>query len=407
MTNLRPLWPWSLFAALIASAGLPIYIHAPKFYVDEYGVSLVALGVVLFGLRLIDVVQDPVLGWLAERGRAHRRVMVAGAALVMGVAMLGLFAVPPMLPPLWWFGITLAALFSAFSLLTICFYAQGVARAGTLQGGHLQLASWRESGALLGISVAAVAPAVLGLLMDRPFTGFAAGFAVLCVAGVVAMRGEWGAAKAQAAPSPLAILAEPAARRFLLLAMVNAAPVAVTSTLFLFFVESRIGAPDLAGPLLLLFFLAAAVSAPLWGKVAARYGQRNTLMAGMVLAIVAFGFALRLETGDVVTFAMISAASGAALAADMVLLPALFARHLSAQNGGEAIGFGLWSFASKLTLAFAALALFPILEAQGYQSGQSNSPQALQALTLLYAGLPCVLKLCAIGLLARTPILEE
>ena len=46
MTAARPLWPWSLFAALIASAGLPIYIHAPKFYVDEYGVSLVALGVV-------------------------------------------------------------------------------------------------------------------------------------------------------------------------------------------------------------------------------------------------------------------------------------------------------------------------------------------------------------------------
>lgn len=407
MTAARPLWPWSLFAALIASAGLPIYIHAPKFYVDEYGVSLVALGVVLFALRLVDVVQDPVLGWLAERGRAYRGAMVAGATFVMGVAMLGLFAVPPMLPPLWWFAITLAALFSAFSLLTICFYAQGVARAATLAGGHLQLASWRESGALLGISVAAVAPAVLGLMMARPFTGFAAVFAVLCVAGVVAMRGEWGAASAQAAPSPFAILADPAARRFLLLAMVNAAPVAVTSTLFLFFVESRIAAPDLAGPLLLLFFLAAAVSAPLWGKVAAWYGQRHTLMAGMVLAIVAFGFALRLDTGDVVTFALISAASGAALAADMVLLPALFARHLSAQNGGEAMGFGLWSFASKLTLAFAALTLFPILEAQGYQSGQTNSPQALQALTLLYAGLPCVLKLCAIGLLARTPIIEE
>jgi GPH family glycoside/pentoside/hexuronide:cation symporter len=56
---------YSLFAALLAAAGLPIYIHAPKFYVDEFGVSLAALGTVLFGLRLIDVVQDPLLGsWL-------------------------------------------------------------------------------------------------------------------------------------------------------------------------------------------------------------------------------------------------------------------------------------------------------------------------------------------------------
>jgi GPH family glycoside/pentoside/hexuronide:cation symporter len=192
----------------------------------------------------------------------------------------------------------------------------------------------------------------------------------------------------------------------LLLAMINAAPVAVTSTLFLFFVESRIEAPTLAGPLLLLFFLAAAVSAPVWGKIAARYGQRHSLMAGMVLAIVAFGFALRLGSGDVIGFALISAASGAALAADMVLLPALFARHLSRHEGGEAMGFGLWSFASKLTLAFAALTLFPILEARGFQSGQANSARALETLTLLYAGLPCVLKMLAIALLARTPIVE-
>jgi glycoside/pentoside/hexuronide:cation symporter, GPH family len=61
---------YALFAGLLAMAGLPIYIHAPKFYVDEYGVSLAALGSVLFVLRLIDVVQDPLLGRLAEATRA-------------------------------------------------------------------------------------------------------------------------------------------------------------------------------------------------------------------------------------------------------------------------------------------------------------------------------------------------
>jgi GPH family glycoside/pentoside/hexuronide:cation symporter len=400
------LLPWSLFAALIAAAGLPIYIHAPKFYVDEYGVSLVSLGVVLFALRLVDVVQDPALGWLAERARAYRGAMVAGAVAVMGVAMVALFAVPPMLPPLWWFALTLAALFSAFSFLTICFYAQGVAKAAGLPGGHLQLASWRESGALLGISVAAVAPAALGLVMGRPFAGFAVGFAVFCGLALFAMRGNWGGTPLQATPSPLAILADPVARRLLLLALVNAAPVAVTSTLFLFFVESRIGAPDLAGPLLLLFFLAAAISAPVWGRIAARFGQKQALLAGMVVAILAFLYALRLGTGDVTAFAIISAASGAALAADMVLLPAIFARHMSTRGQGEAMGFGLWSFASKLTLAFAALTLFPLLAWGGFEAGQSNDAAALQTLTLLYAGLPCLLKLVAIVLLARTPLAE-
>ena len=53
---------YSLFAAVISAAGLPIYIYAPKYYADSYGVSLTALGTLLFALRLLDVVQDPVLG---------------------------------------------------------------------------------------------------------------------------------------------------------------------------------------------------------------------------------------------------------------------------------------------------------------------------------------------------------
>ena len=63
---------WGVFAAMLAMAGLPIYIHAPKFYVDEYGTSLAALGAVLFALRMLDFVQDPALGWLASATRARR-----------------------------------------------------------------------------------------------------------------------------------------------------------------------------------------------------------------------------------------------------------------------------------------------------------------------------------------------
>jgi GPH family glycoside/pentoside/hexuronide:cation symporter len=68
------------------------------------------------------------------------------------------------------------------------------------------------------------------------------------------------------------------------------------------------------------------------------------------------------------------------------------------------MGFGLWSFASKLTLAFAALTLFPLLDWGGFRAGMDNSDPALFTLTLLYAGLPCGLKLLAIALLAGTDL---
>ncbi|QYK42260.1 MAG: MFS transporter [Paracoccaceae bacterium] len=399
--------PWALFAALIASAGLPIYIHAPKFYVDEYGVSLAALGAALFGLRLLDVVQDPALGWLAERGRAFRGAMVAGAAAVIALSMVALFAVAPPVAPLLWFALTLTGLFSAFSFLTICFYAQGVEKAATLgPQGHLRLAGWREGGALLGISLAAVAPVALAGATGRPFAAFALGFALLALLATLAMRGEWTGVRPGATPRLRDVLADGMARRLLLLALVNAAPVAVTSTLFLFFVESRLAAPGMEGPLLLLFFLAAAVSAPGWSRLAARHGARRILLAGMTLAILSFAFTLTLGPGDTLRFAVICAASGAALGADMVLLPAIFARHLSARPGGQAMAFGLWSFASKLALAIAAAVLLPLLGAAGFQPGPDNAETALTTLVLLYAAVPCALKCAALALLALTPVPE-
>ena len=76
-----------------------------------------------------------------------------------------------------------------------------------------------------------------------------------------------------------------------------------------------------------------------------------------------------------------------------------------APNAAQA--FGLWSFVSKFTLAFAAVTLLPLLQASGFSSGATNPVEALTMLSVLYALVPCVLKLIAIGLLAATQIPES
>ncbi len=395
---------YAVFAAMLAAAGMPIYIHAPKVYVDEFGVGLTALAGVLFALRLFDVVQDPVLGWLAQRLRGARALAVAGGVAVLAASMFGLFAVTPPIAPIWWFALMMTGLFSAFSFLTICMYAQGVAAAPRLGAqGYLRLAAWRETGALLGVCAAAVAPTVLDAT-GNPYGNFALGFAGLCVLALFLMRREWGASLVPADSGFRIVLADPVARRLLLVALMNAAPVAVSSTLFLFYVESVLLAPGMEGPLLLLFFLAAAVSAPFWSRAAARFGPRAMLLAAMALAIAAFSLVLLLGPGDTVAFALVCLVSGAALGADFALLPALFARRMEQIAPEAAAGFGLWAFVSKLTLAFAAVVLLPALDAAGFQSGGENPQGALDLLTYLYALVPCVLKLGAMAVLATTPL---
>ena len=397
---------YSLFAMILSGAGLPIYIYAPKFYADNFGVSLTALGAVLFGLRLFDVIQDPVLGWLSERLGEARRLAVWIGATVLAVSMIGLFAIAPPIAPLLWFALTITGLFSAFSFLSINFYAQGVGKAESVRGSHMRLAAWRETGALLGVCIAAVAPTLLADYVDQPFAIFAYSFAVITVLAALAMLPEWRGSVTNE-PSPIReILADKLARRLLILALVNAAPLAVSSTLFLFYVESRLNAPGMEGPLLVLFFLAAAASSPFWSWLAGKIGPRYALLSAMMLAIGSFAFVLTLGEGDITAFAIICVLSGATIGADLTLLPALFAKRMASvsPNGGQ--GFGLWSLVSKFTLAFAAAALLPILEANGFSAGDANSDTALATLTYLYALVPCALKLIAVALLAATPLEE-
>lgn len=399
---------YAVFAGVLSAAGLPIYIFAPYYYADTYGVSLVVLGNILFALRLIDGVQDPAFGWLVEATRARRGLVVALASAVMAGGMLGLFAVAPPIAPAWWFALTLTAVFSGFSLLTIAFYATGVAKAEEMPGqGHLRLARWRETGTLTGVCIAAILPTTLGLMGLPDYASFAVVFALLCVLAVWIMAPEWGRSATPPSAGFGIVLRDRTALWLLAVALVNAAPVAVSSNLFLYFVESVLGASGWEGPLLVLFFLSAAVAAPGWAFAAERFGTKRVLLSAMVLAIVAFGWALTLGDGDEIAFAVICIASGAAVGADLTLLPALFARRLSQVAPGGSEGFALWAFATKFTLAFAAFTLLPVLEAQGFETGAENTAEALTVLTLLYAGVPCALKCVAIVLLVATPLEEK
>ena len=399
--------PYAIFAIMLGAAGLPIYIHAPKFFVDQYGVSLGALGAALFVLRLLDFVQDPLLGTLAEKTSAARARPVWAAIAVMALGMVGLFAITPPIAPVLWFSLTLLCVFSGFSFLTIRLYAQGVTSFGAER--QLALARWRETGSLLGVCCAAMAPSLLFAMTDRPFAAFAVGFAGLAIIAGFFMSKHWSptAQERRSGGGFSTALADPVVRQLLILAVLNTAPVAVSSTLFLFFVESRLQAPDMAGLLLILFFISAAISAPLWTFLAGRFGPRPVLLVAMIAAIVSFFYAFFLQSGQVNAFMLICIASGATLGADLSILPAVFAKRLAVTKAQAAVGFGFWNFASKLSLALAAIIVLPALERFGYQPGMTNTQSGLLALSMGYAAVPCILKLGAIWVLLRLQLGDE
>lgn len=407
----RTLPRYGLFGAALAFAGPPIYIHAPQLYAVDYGLGLAAIGAVLLLLRALDFAQDPILGWWIGRTAVARSRIAAGFAVLLGVGALLLFWPDGPLPPALRLGLSLAIVFTGFSALQILFYSGGVALAKTGGLDHARVAGWRETGVLAGVCLACVAPELLkpAFGAKAAYGVFAALFCALLAMAVLGMRRRWPASLPRTPSTGGAFRTcwrDRELRRLLTIGLFNALPSGLTATLFLFFVEDRLQTPGHAGPALLAFFLAAALAAPFWARAARRFGQKRTLLAGMTGAIAIFLCTLSLGPGDWFGFYLVAIGSGAAMGADMTLLPAMLSRRLAALNQGGEAAFGVWGFVNKAALALAAGLALPALDAFGFQPGAANSAAALTALSIAYAGAPCILKALALVGLALTPIEE-
>ena len=229
-------------------------------------------------------------------------------------------------------------------------------------------------------------------------------FLIAALAAGILMRPEWQGGAPVEPTNLRLLLGDPVLCRLLIVGLFNAAPAAVTASLFLFFVEYRLGSANGAGPLLLVFFLSAGLSVPFWSKIAQARGPKWTLQAGMILSIISFSFAVLLGVGDIWAFALICLVSGAALGADMTLLPALFSQRVERVHGAGGQAFGLWNFCSKFTLALAAATVLPALDWVGFSTSYPNDEAVLWALTVMYAVIPSLLKTIALLVLSWTPI---
>ncbi|WP_170401343.1 MFS transporter [Ruegeria arenilitoris] len=395
----------SLYALMLAAAGIPLYIHLPRFAAVNLGIGLGVIGTVLLVIRIIDLVQDPLIGWAIDRWPGAQMLFAAAAAIGLAVGFPLLFGLPQEA------NITLLVsvlvlLFSAYSLGTILLYGRSATLAKQADANELMtLAAWREGGQLTGVILAASAPALFVAFgaSAQGYPAFGLFLGLLAVLTLILTLPMWRRTPITGQGLSFAGLGQAGALRLLFLALVNSLPVAITSTLFLFFVEDRLQLPGKAGPLLILFFLSAGASVPLWAKLGNRIGPKQTLMIAMPLSIAGFIGAATLSAGNLAGFAVICLTSGAALGADMVVLPTMFSVVLTRAGLNASAAFGIWSFAGKLGLALAAFFTLPLLERSGFTPGQANSAEALRTLNLAYAVLPCILKLGAFGLVLTLP----
>jgi Na+/melibiose symporter-like transporter len=390
---------YGLLGLPLAFAALPVYVHVPRYYAETTGISLALLGAILLAARLLDAGIDPLLGWLADR--VARPVMVAIALLPFAVGFVALLNPPEGLPAMWLLA-SLALTYLGFSAASIAYQAWG-ADVGADAPARTRLTAAREGFGLLGVVLAAILPSLLAPELAEGIARLSWVLPPLLLLAATITFGQTRvaqpvpSAREPLLPSLRKVVRDPAFCRLLGIFVANGIASALPATLFLFFAADVLLLESASGPLLALYFVAGAVSLPLWVKLADRFGRVAPWLWSMALSIVTFAWVSGLGSGDLWPFAIICVASGLALGADLAL-PAAMAADLGERQGRAGAYFGVWNFVSKLNLALAAGLALPLLTLLGYAPG---SGRGLAALSVAYVMLPLVFKALAGALLWR------
>ncbi|MDY7577008.1 MFS transporter [Herbaspirillum sp. RTI4] len=408
--SLRALFSYGLFGFPLAMVALPIYIFVPQFYAQRSGLTLATIGLALLVTRLFAALTDPLLGWWVQRGGgAYTPYLLLSLPLLL----LGFGALfhPPELAKgavLAWFIASLLLVYLGFGLAMITHQSWGAALTqAPLQ--RTRVAAIREGCGLAGVVITA------GLSGWMGYDALSLAFAVcLLLSAMLLLRqaprpaASANSGASAALPLTRASLLTPFAskpyRALFAVLIVNGVAAAIPATLFLFFADDKLQLGKYAGAFLVLYFIAAAASMPLWVALARCWGEARAWVAGMLLSALVFVWAFALGAGALYGFGAICLLSGIALGADLALPPALLAGVISrAGHSGqrEAAYFGWWNWGVQMTLALAAGISLPLLEWLGYVPGQSGG---VPALSVAYALLPCGLKLIAAAMLWRAPL---
>ena len=399
----------------LAAMYFPVYVFLAEFYARAHGLALAAIGTVFILARAFDAISDPLVGIASDRlttrwGR-RRPWLALGCPIVMLSAWM-LF-VPGENATLGGFALWLFLLTLGWTVMLTPYFAWGAELSGDYAE-RGRIAVWRETTGLVGTILAAVlysfgADAAAGMALVATLIVVGLPLATAwCLARVPEPR-DWSRSRLSIGSLFRVLTDQPLFARLLLAYFVNGAANAFPAGLFLFFVGSRLGAPELGGPLLVLYFGAAVLAAPLWPVLIRRYAKHRVWCVAMIYASAIFACVTLLGEGDILAFAIICALSGAALGADLSLPTAVQADLVdldTATSGSQRTGafFALWSLAQKFALAAAGGAALILLDVMGFRADGPNDAAALAGLTALYALAPIALKAVAIALMWNFPL---
>ncbi|MCP4044887.1 MAG: MFS transporter [Gammaproteobacteria bacterium] len=406
-------------AVPLAIVDVPMVIYLPVFFSREIGLDIGLVGLIFVVARIWDGITDPLIGWLSDKtllksGRRKPWVLIATPLLMVSIWFT--FNPPPGVGAVYvtfW----LFSLFLCWTAVYIPYISWG-AELSTDYDGRNVVVGYREAGTMIGNIVVAAGPVLL-LAADAPIRQvllyiMVAAFVLfpltLAPLGLTVPDRPCSQASKLSMMKALRLLGgNKPFQRFVIVVTLAGLGIGVLNSLAIFLVDDGLGLPDRFFTLYLIEYLCAIALVPFVVRAAGRFGKHRTMSGGMVafvLALAMFAFGPRMNF----PFAAVSIGIlGVGILTIFMMSTSVLADIVDydTMSSGEkraGLFMAVYKFAAKFSMALGVGIAFGVLDLLGYDAQGSNGDSGVFVIKLVGLGVPALVLLPGIFLIARFPI---
>lgn len=388
----------------LAGVGLPLAVHLPSIYAQDFGLPLAAIGAVFLFGRLWDMLSDPLIGLLSDRARpafGRRRSFIAAGAPLFGLGAALLFFPPGGTINALTLGAVLFVVYLGWTMVQVPLLAWS----GELSARYherTRIVTYQQVVTVLATGLALALPTIADQV--RPGDGqfkmaIMGGWVLLTLVPAVLLT-----LFAVPEPSPPARQAVnlPFARAVALvvsdrlLLRVLGSDFAVTlgqyirSTLFIFFVSFYMGLPQWASGLFLFQFVFGVFAGPIWLRIGYRLGKHRAAVLGELAQMVVNLGLLAVPPGSLAPLVVLTVAQGLAQNSGNLMLRSIVAdvadKH-RLETGADRAGlfFSVFSLSGKAAIAVAVGVALPLIAWLGFDPRAGAASEGLEGLKWVFA----------------------
>jgi GPH family glycoside/pentoside/hexuronide:cation symporter len=403
-----------------ATSGIPtammvlmVTVYMPRFYAGHIGIPLAAVGVSFTIVRLIDIAFDPFIGTVMDRTRTalgrYRLWMIIATPILMG--SLWMLFTPPDGAGRGYLILWLLIYYAGNSIFVLA-HAAWAAAIATSYHERSRVYGWMQAIGVIG-SVSLLLLPIFTQGRITPGKGesmVAIGWIIvallpLTTAVVTTTTPERLAQEAGRTRFPLKdywdTVARPAMRRIILADLFLALGPGTTSPIYIFFFKDAKAFTVAEISFLLVFYIGAGlIGAPVWARVARRFGKHRTLIGSTVCYAVAQTILMAIPKGLLIPTAVGMFSVGFCASAFVLLIRAMVADvadEVRLEQGKERVGlmYAMITSTQKVGAAISVTIIFTVLQLVGYQASDKavNTQGAIFGLEMCYLFAPIILVL--------------